>query len=65
MKNLEENVRNINGMIDYESQGLGEKSFQERLKVDTTNVIEASHDVVTTIEGGMNIIAKELDDEGR
>ena len=53
MKNLEENVRNINGMIDYESQGLGEKSFEERLKVDTAKLINASHDVATTNSGGM------------
>ena len=53
------------GIIDYESQGLGEKSFEERLKVDTTKLIKASHDVATTNRGGMDVIAKELDDEGR
>ena len=53
------------GIIDYESQGLGEKSFEERLKIDKTKVIKASHDVATTNRGGMDIIAKELDDEGR
>ena len=40
-------------------------SFEERLKVDTTKLIKASHDVATTNRGGMDVIAKELDDEGR
>lgn len=53
------------GIIDYESQGIGDKSFEERLKVDKNKIIKASHDVATTEKGGMEIIAKELNDGER
>ena len=53
------------GINTYESQGIEEKEYMEKLKVDVNTKVRASHDVGTTEKNGMEIIARELDDEER
>lgn len=53
------------GINTYESQGIEEKEYMEKLKVDVNTKVRASHDVGTTEKNGMEVIARELDDEER
>ena len=53
------------GINTYESQGIEEKEYMEKLKVDINTKVKASHDVGTTEKNGMEVIARELDDEER
>ena len=53
------------GINTYESQGIEEKEYMEKLKVDVNTKVRASHDVGTTEKNGMEVIARELDDKER